>query len=354
MLLGNVCKIRTGKLDANAGSPNGKYSFFTCAQTPLKIDFYKYDCECVLVAGNCDLNVKYFNGKFEAYQRTYIIESLDKQQLDTKFLYYYLSSYIDNLKNKRAGGVIKFIKLGDLTSIEIPNLGLNEQIKCVHELETIEHRRMAEEDSLICYESLIKSRFIEVVSSTNQQVQLNDLCLEKPEYGAQSAAVPFDTSRPRYIRITDINDDGSLNDDMMCSSNSSDDLKYKLSPGDILFARTGATVGKTYLGSNKNEIFAGYLIRFKLDVQKILPEFLFCFTKTNEYWNWVKIKQSGSGQPGINAQKYSTLTIPLPSISIQKSFVSFYKQVDKLKFNCQQRIKLYQELLDKKMDEYFG
>lgn len=160
MLLGNVCKIRTGKLDANAGSPKGKYPFFTCAQTPLKIDFYKYDCECVLVAGNCDLNVKYFNGKFEAYQRTYIIESLDKQQLDTKFLYYYLSSYIDNLKNKRAGGVIKFIKLGDLTSIEIPNLGLNEQIKCVHELETIEHRRMAEEDSLICYESLIKSRFI--------------------------------------------------------------------------------------------------------------------------------------------------------------------------------------------------
>lgn len=160
MLLGKVCKIRTGKLDANAGSPNGKYPFFTCAQTPLKIDFYKYDCECVLVAGNCDLNVKYFNGKFEAYQRTYIIESLDKQQLDTKFLFYYLSSYLDNLKNKRAGGVIKFIKLGDLTSIEIPNLELNEQIKCVHELETIERRIKAEEDSLICYVSLIKSRFI--------------------------------------------------------------------------------------------------------------------------------------------------------------------------------------------------
>ena len=73
--LGTLVSIRTGKLDANASSKDGKYPFFTCAIEPLRIDSYSYDCECVLVAGNGDLNAKYYNGKFDAYQRTYINES---------------------------------------------------------------------------------------------------------------------------------------------------------------------------------------------------------------------------------------------------------------------------------------
>lgn len=72
--LGDLTKIKTGKLDANASSEDGQYPFFTCSREPLKISNYSYDCECVLVAGNGDLNVKYYNGKFDAYQRTYIIE----------------------------------------------------------------------------------------------------------------------------------------------------------------------------------------------------------------------------------------------------------------------------------------
>ena len=64
--LGDFVSIKTGKLDANASNTNGRYPFFTCANEPLKIDNYSYDCECVLVAGNGDLNVKYYNGKFDA------------------------------------------------------------------------------------------------------------------------------------------------------------------------------------------------------------------------------------------------------------------------------------------------
>ena len=83
--LGSLTSIKTGKLDANASSENGIYPFFTCAVEPLKIDSYSYDCECVLVAGNGDLNVKYYNGKFDAYQRTYIIESKDKSKLTVPY-----------------------------------------------------------------------------------------------------------------------------------------------------------------------------------------------------------------------------------------------------------------------------
>ena len=87
--LGDLTHIRTGKLDANASSENGQYPFFTCSKEPLRIASYSYDCECVLVAGNGDLNVKYYDGKFDAYQRTYIIESADKRKLLVKYLYFF-------------------------------------------------------------------------------------------------------------------------------------------------------------------------------------------------------------------------------------------------------------------------
>ncbi|MEE0334838.1 MAG: restriction endonuclease subunit S [Catenibacterium mitsuokai] len=87
--IGDITKIRTGKLDANAADENGKYPFFTCSKEPLKINTYSYDCECVLVAGNGDLNVKYYNGKFDAYQRTYIIEDDSDGLLFMPYLYFF-------------------------------------------------------------------------------------------------------------------------------------------------------------------------------------------------------------------------------------------------------------------------
>jgi len=128
--LGPLVRIRTGKLDANANDPNGQYPFFTCSKAPLQISSYSFDCEIVLVAGNGDLNVKYYEGKFDAYQRTYIIESLDSKILSPKYLYRFLSEYVDELRRGSVGGVIKFIKLGHLTEalIPVPPLAEQEQI----------------------------------------------------------------------------------------------------------------------------------------------------------------------------------------------------------------------------------
>ena len=120
VILGGYVKIKTGKLDANASEENGKYPFFTCAREISRINTYAFDCECVLVAGNGELNVKYYEGKFNAYQRTYVIESLDHQVLSTKYLYYFIDNYMEKLRNGAIGGVIKYIKLNHLTDIELP------------------------------------------------------------------------------------------------------------------------------------------------------------------------------------------------------------------------------------------
>jgi len=81
----------------------------------LRINSYSYDCECVLVAGNGELNVKYYKGKFDAYQRTYIVESIDKSIIKVPFIYRFLSIYVETLQNQAIGGVIKYIKLENLT-----------------------------------------------------------------------------------------------------------------------------------------------------------------------------------------------------------------------------------------------
>lgn len=117
--VGDLTKIRTGKLDANAAVEGGQYPFFSCAAEPLWIDKYAYDCECVLIAGNGEFNVKYYNGKFEAYQRTYIVEATS-DALNVPYLYWFMSMYVDTLKRQSIGSVIKYIKLGNLTEAMIP------------------------------------------------------------------------------------------------------------------------------------------------------------------------------------------------------------------------------------------
>lgn len=173
---------------------------------------------------------------------------------------------------------------------------------------------------------------------------VDEVSLTKGEYGAQSASVEYDPTRPRYVRITDINDDGTLNDDVVASINPADDEQYKLVYGDFMFARMGATVGKTYAFIEGNQIFAGYLIRYRLNREIINPRYLFWYTRLDEYWNWVKLNQSGAAQPGINAKKYGSLQIPLPPIDEQEQFATFVEQTDKSKFRIQKSLSTSRKL----------
>ena len=160
--LGDYVKIRTGKLDANASSESGRYPFFTCAIEPLKIDRYSYDCECVLVAGNGDLNVKYYSGKFDAYQRTYIIESMDKTFLDVQYLYFFMDKYLETLRSQSIGGVIKYIKLGNLTEADIFIPSIERQREIVQILKKSRKLISLRKQQLAKLDELVKARFVEM------------------------------------------------------------------------------------------------------------------------------------------------------------------------------------------------
>lgn len=122
--LSKICHIKTGKLDANAAEENGIYPFFTCAKEIFKINTYKFDLEAILLAGNNasgDFNVKLYDGKFNAYQRTYVIYLKDewKGKMDIHLIYLQLELYLIELKTMSQGSNTKFIKLGWVQNIPI-------------------------------------------------------------------------------------------------------------------------------------------------------------------------------------------------------------------------------------------
>ena len=156
-------------------------------------------------------------------------------------------------------------------------------------------------------------------------VKMGSLLSESPEYGAGEAGIErVDEATPRYIRITDIDENGELLPGFgMTAANI--EPQYFLRDGDLLFARSGNTVGKSYLHESGQVpypcFYAGYMIRFRFS-EKVLPKYVFAFTQTPYYHEWVSAIQRSAGQPNINAQEYRSLEIPLPPLPVQRKIVA--------------------------------
>ncbi|MFO1374432.1 MAG: restriction endonuclease subunit S, partial [Agitococcus sp.] len=132
----DIVSFKTGKLDSNAAIKGGVYPFFTCSQETYAINSYAFDTECVLLAGNNAAGVfplKYFKGKFNAYQRTYIIEPLDESVLDIKYFYYFLRPLLQTFQQQATGATTKFLTLKILNSLEValPDITTQKKIAAI-------------------------------------------------------------------------------------------------------------------------------------------------------------------------------------------------------------------------------
>lgn len=183
-----------------------------------------------------------------------------------------------------------------------------------------------------------------------ETVAFEDLLLSNPMYGANEAGVKrTDENEPRYIRITDIDEFGNLKDGLGVTAQVIED-KYFLNENDLLFARSGATVGKAYIHRKKDYecFFAGYMIRFIVDNNKINPYYVFLYTQLDIYKKWVSSIQRAAGQPNINAEEYKSLPIPIPPKEIQEEIVNKIQSAYKQK---QQKEDKAKKLLDS-IDDY--
>jgi restriction endonuclease S subunit len=154
-------------------------------------------------------------------------------------------------------------------------------------------------------------------------VPLKALLLKPAQYGAnEQSRERFCQAEPRYIRITDINEFGLLSDENALGATADKiEPKYLLKENDLLFARSGATAGKSYIhkaGLPYSCFFAGYMIRIVVNSAKVLPGYIFAYTQLSPYKEWVVAIQRAAGQPNINAEEFKSLQIPMPPISVQR------------------------------------
>jgi type I restriction enzyme S subunit len=171
----------------------------------------------------------------------------------------------------------------------------------------------------------------------------------------------FDEIGPKFLRITDIQDNGvEWSKVPFCKCNESDLLKYKLETGDIVFARTGATTGKSFLINNPpNSVFASYLIRLQLISKKdFVPKFVSYYFQTEEYWNKINAGISGSTQGGFNASKLGELLFSFPkSVTEQKRIVAIldkaFESITKAKGNTENNLKNAKEIFESYLQSVF-
>ena len=160
--------------------------------------------------------------------------------------------------------------------------------------------------------------------------RLGEFLVSHPQYGINAASVSYSDRLPAYIRITDITEYGQYAPNPRVSVYARDVTDYFLADGDLVFARTGASVGKSYRYrlSDGPLVFAGFLIRIRPIDQFLNPRFLEGYVTSEKYWNWVRLMSMRSGQPGINGKEYAQLPIELPSIEEQTAIATVLSDMD--------------------------
>ena len=179
--------------------------------------------------------------------------------------------------------------------------------------------------------------------------KLNDLSIGgKGSYGIAASAVERKADLPTYLRITDIFDDGTLNLSELKSVDAPNSDKYILKPNDIVFARTGGSTGRNYFydGSDGVFVYAGFLIKFSIDPEKVNPKYVKYYCRSKQYNDWVQSFNTGSTRGNINAQTFGNMEIPLPERKQQDYLVSILEPIDeKIKNNKQVNDNLQQQAM---------
>lgn len=335
VLLENLVNVKTGKLDANQADVNGKYPFFTCSKEISKINSYSYDCECVLIAGNGDLNVKYYNGKFDAYQRTYILTSIDNNTLSNKYLYWFMNRYIVQLRNQSIGGVIKYIKLGDLTNISLNLPRLDVQKRIVRIFEAIESLIDKQLIILQFLDNLIKSRFVEMFGDIT----------ERGRFKVKRWKDVLDIFNGKDYKNVLINKGGYPvygSGGIIARAND-----YICPAGTIIIGRKGSINNPILV----NEKFWNVDTAFGIVAKEVINiNYLFYFCKQ---YNFNRLNKATT-LPSLTKRDLLEIEINIPDLEEQIKFSRFVNQINKLKSDVQKSIDETQLLMDSLMQEYFG
>lgn len=260
------------------------------------------------------------------------------------YLYFYINHYVTS---HEIVGLVGESSIAHLPAEKVIQIQLNlppieEQKKIAATLSVWDSAIEKMEKLIEAKESQKNSLVWEIIENQNNHIKIGKVLFDKSkwkvcklsdvtsgfDYGMNAAAKEYD-GKNKYIRITDIDEiSHKYNNDELVSPEGELDEKYLVKKGDILFARTGASTGKSYLYDDRDGVlyFAGFLIR--AHVTNDNPFFVYIQTLTAKYRNWVKKMSARSGQPGINAEEYKELPIVIPPIHEQNVIVDLFSKVE--------------------------
>ncbi|PQB07555.1 hypothetical protein BST83_10585 [Polaribacter filamentus] len=311
-------------------------------------------------------------------QRTGRFQVIDNEKIENSYLAFIINSpeFQKLLLVDAIGGAQPNISSRQIESIEVELPPLPQQQKIAKILSTVDEVIEQTESAIAKYQAikrglihdlftrgidvntgklrptpqeapeLYKESVLGLIPKEWEVEELEVLCSEKPKYGINAAAVDYNNNLPTYFRITDIDVNGDYSKTGRKSVDNPFSSQYYLKRGDIVFARTGATVGKTYL-YNENDgplVYAGFLIKVSPNINVLDSDFLKFLTETNYYLNWVVVMSQRSGQPGINGAEFGSLKIPTPDI-IEQEIISERLLIALKKIQTeQQALAKYQQL----------
>lgn len=344
--LGEVCNISTGKLNANAAVENGQYPFFTCSREIFTIDHFAFDCEAILLAGNNavgDFNVKYYKGKFNAYQRTYVITITKGESLLYKYLYLQVESALKDFKLKSVGAGTKFLKLDMIKNLKLHLPPLTEQKRIVAILneafEGIDRAIANTEKNLANARELFESYLNAVFT------QKGDGWVEKKlnEIAGKVLTGPFGSLLHKSDYISDgipIVNPANIEDDKIIpnlNKTVSQDVvsrmqAYILRQNDIVVGRRGEIGRCAVVSEEQSGWLCGSGSFFIKPFENVDSVFLAHLLRSVPYRSKLEALSSGATMQNLSNQSLSDLVIAMPSLDEQNGIT---RKLDDLKTETQ-------------------
>lgn len=356
--LKDICNIKTGKKDVNQGNSDGEYPFFTCAKEHTFSDSYSFDTEALLIAGNGDVGaVKYYKGKFEAYQRTYILDEF--KGVHPVYLYHLLHATLKPFVSRlKLGNTMPYIKLGMLQDYEIPLPPIKVQQEIVAELDRYQKIIDGARQVVTNYKPSFKIDPEWNISKLGDQNVLTVIdgdrgtnYPKKEDFSQEGYCLFLNTSNVRY---------GVFNFEKRSFINKEKDTllrKGKLVKGDVVLTTRG-TLGNTALYSEDVpyehlRINSGMVI-LRPNTKYLTSEYLLEYLNSDNFIKQVERFVSGSAQPQLPIRIMSQIEIPLPKIEVQQKIVESLRDEKRKISETELLVSIFEQKIQDKIAEVWG
>ena len=370
--LGEILNVQTGKKNAQDAVENGEYPFFTRSVDTQRIDTYSQDTEALFIAGEGNFAVKYYKGKFDIHQRTYMLTCIKDNSVDLKFLQNSIQPRIFKLVATSVGSTVQSLRKPIIENLQIPLPPLEEQKKIADILSTVDQKidliDTQINDTGVLKKGLMQKLLTEGIGHSEfkeseigripvgwEVVKLVNAIELMTDYVANGSfaslaanvTVYDEANYAIYVRLFDLRKGLGHEAQKYVDRASYEFLnKSSLEGNEILLANIGANVGETFLMPfiDIPATLAPNMIEIKVDKRKLISEFIYFYLNSAVGLSELDKVIEGSGQPKINKTKLKTIMVPIAPLSEQKEIIEILSTTDEKLESLQEKKEAYETL----------